>query len=65
LQVVFGSLVILFFLLAGEHATESESLGHIAGYEGIFCGASAIYTGVAQVLNELYGRVVLPLGPVA
>jgi hypothetical protein len=24
-----------------------------------------MYTGLAQVLNEVYGRVVWPLGPVA
>ena len=37
----------------------------IAGYEGIFCGLSAFYAAIAQVLNEVYGRVVLPVGPVA
>jgi uncharacterized protein len=64
LQVVFGSLTILFFLLAiGKH-TGNASVTRVAGYEGIFCGASAIYTGLAQVLNEVYGKVVLPLGPV-
>ncbi len=26
----------------------------IAGYEGIFCGLSAMYTGLAQVINEVY-----------
>ena len=31
---------------------------------GVTPGFSAIYTGLAQVLNELYGKVVLPLGPV-
>ena len=35
---------------------------HFTGYEGIVCGLSAIYTGLAQVLNEVYGRTVLPLG---
>lgn len=65
LQFVFASLTILFFLLAAAHATGNESLEHFAGYEGIICGASAIYTGIANVLNELYGRVVLPIGPVA
>ena len=34
------------------------------GYEGVFCGFSAIYTGLAQALNEVYGKVVLPLGTV-
>ena len=41
------------------------TIGEIAGYEGILCGASAIYAGLAQVLNEVYGRVVLSIGPVA
>ena len=63
LQVVFGTLVVLFFLLAYKHATGDASLEHFTGFEGIICGASAIYTGMAQVLNEVYGKVVLPLGP--
>lgn len=62
LQVVFASLTILFFLLAAGDATGNENLTRIAGYEGIFCGLSAVYTGLAQVLNEVYGRVVLPIG---
>lgn len=64
LQVVFLSLAILFWLLAAKDITGSAQLGTIAGYEGVFCGFSAIYTGLAQVLNECYGRTVLPLGPV-
>ncbi|MCJ7730126.1 MAG: acetate uptake transporter [Sedimentisphaerales bacterium] len=64
LQVVFLSLAILFWLLAIKDLNGSAQLGKIAGYEGIFCGFSAIYTGLAQVLNECYGRTVLPLGPV-
>jgi succinate-acetate transporter protein len=64
-QVVFGSLTLLFFLLAyGDLVNASPGFKHFTGYEGIFCGFSAIYTGLAQVLNELYGKVVLPLGPV-
>jgi len=64
-QVVFGSLTVLFFLLAyGDFAAAGPGFKHFTGYEGIFCGFSAIYAGLAQVLNELYGRVVLPLGPV-
>ncbi len=62
LQFVFGSLTILFFMLAISDATGNETLKHITGYEGIICGASAIYTGMAQVLNEVYGRTVMPLG---
>ncbi|HWX18098.1 MAG TPA: acetate uptake transporter [Chthoniobacterales bacterium] len=65
LQVVFGSLAILFFLLAFSDFTgASAGFKHATGYEGIVCGLSAIYAGLAQVLNELFGKIVLPLGPV-
>jgi succinate-acetate transporter protein len=64
LQVVFFTLTALFFLLAiGDH-TGSASIKHIAGYVGIFCGFSAIYAALAQVLNEVYGKTVAPIGPV-
>jgi succinate-acetate transporter protein len=68
LQVVFFTLALLFFLLAigdwVKMVNGSTTITRIAGYEGIFCGASAIYTALAQVLNECYGKVVLPLCPV-
>jgi succinate-acetate transporter protein len=62
-QIVFGSLAILFFLLAiGDFTGASVGFKHATGYEGIFCGFSAIYAGLAQVLNELFGKTVVPLG---
>ena len=64
LQVIFFSLTVLFFLLAIGDASGSAVIKTIAGWEGIFCGASAIYTGIAQVWNDVYGRTVLPIGPV-
>jgi len=64
-QVVFGSLTILFFLLAfGDFINTGPGFKQFTGYEGIFCGFSAVYAGLAQVLNEIYGKVILPLGPV-
>jgi succinate-acetate transporter protein len=42
--------------------TGNPTIKTIAGYEGIVCGALAVYTGAAQILNEIYGREVLPLG---
>jgi len=64
-QVVFGSLTILFFLLAiGDFISAGPGFKQFTGYEGIFCGFSAIYAGLAQVLNEIHGKVILPLGPV-
>nr|WP_320049808.1 acetate uptake transporter [uncultured Desulfuromonas sp.] len=64
LQVVFGSLVLLFALLAAADFTGNHALKVIAGYEGIFCGMSAFYTGLAQVMNEVFGREVAPLGAI-
>lgn len=65
LQAVFLALTILFFLLAIGDAVGSSAgatIKKIAGYEGILCGGLAIYTGLAQVLNEVYGREIWPLG---
>jgi succinate-acetate transporter protein len=63
LQVVFLTLTILFWLLAIGHLG-FPIMNVIAGWEGILCGFSAIYTAMAEVMNEIYGRVVLPIGPV-
>jgi succinate-acetate transporter protein len=65
LQFVFLSLAVLFFLLALGDFTGNPSITSLAGYEGIICGFSAIYTGLAQVINEVYKKVIAPLGPVA
>ncbi len=62
LQFVFATLTILFFLLALGDATGNTSLKTFTGYEGIVCGGSAIYAGIGALLNEMYGREVLPLG---
>jgi succinate-acetate transporter protein len=65
LQFVFSSLTVLFFLLTIVRLTGNpETLLMIAGIEGVICGASAIYTGLAEVLNEVYRKTVLPLCPV-
>ena len=64
LQLVFGSLTLLFFLLAIGDFTENAGIKTFAGYEGILCGAIAIYTAIAEVLNEVWGREVLPVGHV-
>ena len=65
LQVVFGSLTVLFFLLAIGNCTGSTLILTIACYEGILCGFSAIYSAMAQVINETYGETILPIGVVS
>ncbi len=64
LQWVFATLAILFFLLAIGDWTGSTAVRAFAGWEGVLCGSIAIYAGLAQVLNEVYGRIIWPLGPV-
>lgn len=64
LQVTFFLLVVAFALLAIGDFTGNKMFTKIAGFEGIVLGFAAMYTGLAQILNELYGRVVWPLGPV-
>ncbi len=62
LQTIFLTLVILFWLLAIRDWTGNATIGIIAGYEGIFCGASAIYLAMAEIINEAHGKVLLPIG---
>jgi len=63
LMFVFGSLFVLFFLLSASNEYNNSSLLTLAGYEGVVCGLSAMYASIGTLLNEVYGRVVLPLFP--
>lgn len=62
LKMVFVTLTILFFLLAAATFTESHILHVVAGWEGIICGASALYLAMAEVINEVHGKTILPIG---
>jgi len=65
LQFIFASLTVLFMLLAVEHwAPEhfAHIIGRIAGFEGIVCGASAIYLAMAEIINEVHEKELLPIG---
>ena len=71
LQIVFGTLTILFALLVIDNYLKAAGMldagklvGKIAGFVGIICGASAFYLAMAEVLNEVYGKNVLPIGEV-
>ena len=62
LQAVFVTLTILFFLLAiGAH---DETWEKVAGWEGMVCAGTALYASFAIIVNETWGRQVLPLGVV-
>jgi succinate-acetate transporter protein len=65
LQFVFISLAVLFFMLsAGELLGNPIWFSVITGIEGVICGSSAIYLGLAEVLNEANGKTILPICPV-
>lgn len=65
LMLVFGSLFILFFILgAGFADNANTSILKFGGYEGIICGFSAMYASIGELLNEVYGKTVMPLFPV-
>jgi len=60
LMVVFAGLAILFYLLAwGQHNSDVHKF---AGYEGLFTAGAALYASAAQVINEAWGKYMLPLG---
>ena len=61
IQVVFLTLTVLFFLLAIGDFTGVKSITLAAGWVGIVCGFAAIYSSLAQVINNEYGKTVLPL----
>lgn len=62
LNVVFGSLALTFWLLAGGvyNATANQA----AGYVGAICGLSAIYTAFAEIYQEHLGINMPGLAPV-
>lgn len=69
LQLVFATTAVLFFILAVSNFTANAALignfriSTLAGYEGIICGLSAFYLGIAEVLNETYKKTILPIFP--
>lgn len=62
LMTVFGSLTITFALLAGGQW--SPRCLKAAGYVGVFCGSSAIYTAFAEIWHENIGIMMPGLRPV-
>ena len=49
--------------MAFQRGQVGPGFKHFTGYEGLFCGFSAIYTGLAQVLNEVSGKNSDAAGP--
>lgn len=61
LQIVFLTLTILFILLSLSDFTGIHGIKVLAGWVGILCGSSAMYASLAQVLNNEFGKAILPI----
>jgi succinate-acetate transporter protein len=61
IMFIFVTLFLLFMLLAIVNATGNAGLLVIAGYVGLIVGFAALYTALAIVLNDAYGRTVAPV----
>jgi succinate-acetate transporter protein len=59
-QFVFLSLTVLFFLLTISKFTGNENITFIAGIIGVICGSSAFYLAMAELLEEVKNKRVLP-----
>jgi succinate-acetate transporter protein len=62
LQLIFIALTPTFFLLAAGFLAGNPELTVIGGYGGLITALLAAYLGAADVINETYGRTVLPIG---
>jgi hypothetical protein len=59
---VLALTVVLLSLLAIANWADSSTLFKIGGWEGVLTGASAVYLAFAFLLNDTFGRTVLPVG---
>ncbi|GKY93243.1 hypothetical protein MPSEU_000292000 [Mayamaea pseudoterrestris] len=60
LSAIFSAVIALFFLEAIAYGTGSDSVQKAAGVFGFAAAIMALYTGMAEIINEEYGRSVLP-----
>jgi uncharacterized protein len=61
LQVTLAAVVLLVILLVAAQLTGSSLVLNLGGAVGIIAGALALYMGMGQVINEIYGSRVLPV----
>lgn len=61
IMFIFVTLFLLFILLAIVNGTGNTDLLVIAGYVGLIMGLAALYTALGEVLNDAYGRKVVPI----
>jgi len=62
LWLIFLTLWIAFFLLAGGDLGMGAGWRHAGGWDGILCGILALYLSFAEVTNAVAGRAAIPTG---
>jgi len=61
LQITLAAVVLLVALLVAAQLTGSALVLMLGGVMGIIAGALALYMGMGQLINEIYGSRVLPV----
>jgi succinate-acetate transporter protein len=60
LIIVFALLTTTFALLAAGAGSGNTNVRKVGGYFGFLTALGAFYTGIAELVNEEYGRHILP-----
>jgi uncharacterized protein len=60
--LIFLTLWIAFFLLAGGDLGMGATWHKLGGYDGLLCGLLALYLAFADVTNATWGRTAIPVG---
>lgn len=61
LQVTLFTVVLLVALLVTGEVTEEKIFTTLGGFVGIIAGILAIYIGMGQLINEVFGKKVFPV----
>ncbi|HJJ34833.1 MAG TPA: acetate uptake transporter [Methanocorpusculum sp.] len=61
LQVTLAAVLLLVVLLVAANLTGIHLIHTLAGVTGIVAGALALYMGVGAIINDVFGRRVLPV----
>ncbi|WP_233504397.1 acetate uptake transporter [Methanoregula formicica] len=61
LQVTLAFVVILVALLVTAHLTGNPLILTLSGISGLIAGGLALYMGMGQTINEIFGSRVLPV----
>jgi len=61
LQITLAAVVLLVVFLVAAQLTGSALILTMGGVTGLVAGGLALYMGMGQVINEIFGRKVLPV----